>query len=61
MKILKAATLMMFMISVILGMVWMIWFNETIRYLILGVVSLKIIWLLWNLCLELVDSEQLER
>jgi hypothetical protein len=61
MKILKAATLMMFMISVILGMVWMIWFNETIRYLILGVVSLEIIWLLWNLCLELVDSEQLER
>jgi hypothetical protein len=61
MKILKAATLMMFMISVILGMVWMIWFNETIRYLILGAVSLEIIWLLWNLCLELVDSEQLER
>lgn len=61
MKILKAVTLMMFMIAVILGMVWMIWFNETIRYLILGVVSLEIIWLLWNLCLELVDSEQLER
>ena len=61
MKILKAATLMMFMIAVILGMVWMIWFNETIRYLILGAVSLEIIWLLWNLCLELVDSEQLER
>jgi hypothetical protein len=61
MKILKAATLMMFMISVILGMVWIVWFNETIRYLILGVVSLEIIWLLWNLCLELVDSEQLER
>jgi hypothetical protein len=61
MKILKAATLMVFMISVILGMAWMIWFNETIRYLILGAVSLEIIWLLWNLCLELVDSEQLER
>jgi|LakMenEpi03Aug12_release.lakeMendotaPanAssembly.Ray.scaffolds.fasta_scaffold2265546_2 hypothetical protein len=61
MKILKAATLMVFMISVILGMAWIVWFNETIRYLILGVVSLEIIWLLWNLCLELVDSEQLER
>jgi hypothetical protein len=61
MKILKAATLMVFMISVILGMAWIVWFNETIRYLILGMVSLEIIWLLWNLCLELVDSEQLER
>lgn len=61
MKILKAVTLMAFILSVILAVAWMIWFNETIRYLFLGAMSLELIWLLWNLCLELVDSEQIER